>query len=137
MEIKDGMDISLCSINKATNELEWSGANNPLLYVQKDEMKEIEGDKQPIGKHENSKPFITHKLKLYKGNTIYMFSDGYSDQFGGEKGKKFMYKHFKEKLMKLSNLSMHGQKERLNKTFEEWKGGLEQVDDMMVVGIRL
>jgi serine phosphatase RsbU (regulator of sigma subunit) len=89
-DIKDGMDISLCSLNTKTNELLWSGANNPLWYVSANNLNEIKGDKQPIGKTDDPKPFTTHKIELQKGDTIYIFTDGYADQFGGEKAKKFI-----------------------------------------------
>jgi len=135
--MKDGMDISLCSINKQTLELAWSGANNPLLYFHNKELHEIDGDKQPIGIFESYRPFVTHTIQLSKGDTLYLFTDGYADQFGGEKGKKFMYKQLKLKLMKLAPLSMHGQNERLRKMFEEWKGTLEQTDDILVMGVRV
>lgn len=135
--VKDGMDISLCCINKTTKQIMWSGANNPLWYIENEELKEITADKQPIGKTENPKSFTTHSLSLKSGNYVYLFTDGYADQFGGPKGKKLKYKPFKELLIKNSNLSMNEQKLMLENAFNEWKGNLEQVDDICVIGIRI
>ncbi len=136
-EVQDGMDISFCAINLKDNTLEWSGANNPLWYIRNGELKEIHGDKQPIGKQTGEKPFTTHVLKMHKGDIIYLFTDGYADQFGGPMGKKFKYKQFQEKLLSVSSLSMDKQKQALEETLENWKGELEQVDDILVVGVRL
>ena len=138
-EVKDGMDISLCCLNTKTKELQWAGANNPIWYVSSDQttMHEIKGDKQPIGKYANEKPFSTHKIQLNKGDTIYLFTDGLADQFGGPKGKKFKYKMLKEILLANISRSMDDQKEMLEKAFNAWKGPLEQVDDVCVIGVRL
>lgn len=136
-EVKDGMDISLCAINKRTNEITWAGANNPLWYVSNDELKEIKPDKQPIGKHEAARPFTSHTLQLNKGDLIYLFTDGFADQFGGRKGKKFMTKNMKELFLSIAQKPLSEQKEILNTTFLEWKGNLEQVDDVCIVGVRI
>lgn len=138
-QVKDGMDISLLRIDLQTNEIEWSGANNPLWIIKKDSVELIEftPDKQPIGFHYDSKNFTNHKVKIEKGDSIYIFSDGFADQFGGPKGKKFMYKPFKKELKEINASSMNGQKDRLTKVFENWKGHLEQVDDVTVVGFRV
>jgi serine phosphatase RsbU (regulator of sigma subunit) len=136
-DIKDGMDISLCAINIKTLKIEWSGAHNPLLYFHENEMHELLGDRQPIGKHEKYVPFITHTVQLCKEDTIYMFTDGYADQFGGEKGKKLMHKQLKQILTTVAQVEITTQKNLLTKVFEEWKGNLEQIDDVMVIGIKL
>lgn len=136
-DIKDGMDISLCAINLKTREAHWAGANNPLWYIQGNELKEITADKQPIGNSDNPKPFTTHKIDLAKGDEIYLFTDGYADQFGGEKGKKFKYKQLEQKVMEGRSLDMITQRDNLNRTFENWKGDLEQVDDVLIIGIRV
>ena len=140
-DVKDGMDIAICSLenNKNSCTLEFSGANNPLWILKKDakEMLEVKGDKQPVGVHFNSKPFTNHQLKLEKGDKIYLFSDGYPDQFGGEKGKKFKYKPFKELIIESSSTSLENQKEVLLKKIENWKGQLEQVDDICIIGIKV
>jgi tetratricopeptide (TPR) repeat protein len=138
-EVKDGMDISLCCLNTKTKELRWAGANNPIWYVSSDDMNihEIKGDKQPIGKYAIQRPFTSHKVQLNKGDTIYLFTDGLADQFGGPKGKKFKYKMLKEILLANISRSMDDQKEVLEKAFNAWKGQLEQVDDVCVIGVRL
>jgi serine phosphatase RsbU (regulator of sigma subunit) len=136
-EVKDGMDISLSYINTKTGELQWSGAYNGLWYIQQNEIKELAADKQPVGVHVNTHPFGTHSLKLNKGDQIYLFTDGYADQFGGPKGKKFKYKQFQDKLLSIAGETMARQEQILNETIESWKGQLEQVDDILVIGIRV
>jgi tetratricopeptide (TPR) repeat protein len=135
--VQDGMDISLCSINTHTKQIQWSGANNPLWYLQNNELKEIKADKQPIGKTDNPMPFNTCTIQLQKGDTLYLFTDGYADQFGGPKDKKFKYKPLKEAIVGLATLSMEEQKQKLNAVFEDWKGKREQTDDVCIIGIRL
>jgi serine phosphatase RsbU (regulator of sigma subunit) len=137
--IQDGMDISLASLTPSEGgmKLNWSGAYNSLWYVNNQELREITPDKQPIGKTDKPKPFTLHTFNLNKGDCIYLFTDGYADQFGGEKGKKFKYKQLQQLLLDNSKLSMEEQKKALEKTFESWKGDLEQVDDILVIGIRV
>jgi len=135
--VQDGMDISLCCIHTKTNEIQWSGAYNPLWYIHKGEMKEIPADKQPIGKYDKPLPFHTHQLELISGDTLYLFTDGYPDQFGGPKGKKFKYKQLQELLLANAVNPMEKQMEQLEKTINEWKGSLEQVDDILMIGIRI
>lgn len=138
MNIKDGMDISLCVFNRVKyNEVKWAGANNPLWIVDSGNITEIKADKQPIGKCDNPKPFTTHTLNLKGGSSVYLFTDGYADQFGGEKGKKFMYKRMKEIILEHSGELMLSQKMHLDVAFDNWVGGLEQVDDVCVIGIRI
>jgi len=136
-DIKDGMDISLCSINMKTGLVQWSGANNPLWYIQGNEIKEITADKQPIGKADNPRPFTTHTLQLQNGNELYLFTDGYADQFGGPKGKKFKYKQLEEKVLEGRSLEMNTQRDNLRTSFENWQGNLEQIDDVLIIGIRI
>jgi tetratricopeptide (TPR) repeat protein len=136
-EVKDGMDISFCAINRQANILEWTGANNPLWYIHKNKLIEIAPDKQPVGIQDNPKPFTTHLVNIEKGDIIYLFTDGYADQFGGPKGKKFKYKQLQEKLLAIAHLTMEEQKKALEETLETWKGSLEQVDDILVMGIRI
>jgi len=148
-DVKDGMDISLCCLNKKTNELHWAGANNGLWLVHSPLEKgggqrpgdlvltELKPDKQPIGKYAEAKPFTTHTIKLNKNDSIYLFTDGMADQFGGDKGKKFKYKQLKSILLQHVNEDMNKQKEKLNTAFENWKGNLEQVDDVCVIGIKI
>ena len=136
-DVKDGMDISLCSLSQRT--LHWSGANNPLWIIRKDsnQLEEIKADKQPIGKYAGAKPFTTHQIELNAGDTIYIFTDGFQDQFGGVKQKKFKAAQLKELLLANQKLSMNEQKILLMNTFENWRGSLEQIDDVCVIGIRL
>lgn len=133
---RDGMDISLCRLNLKTLELEWAGANNPLCLFRNGVLQEIKADKQPIGYHPVPKPFTNHVLPLQKGDCIYLYSDGYADQFGGPKGKKLTYKRL-EALFTEQPHSMSEQKEKLKNYFVEWKGALEQIDDVCVVGVRV
>jgi sigma-B regulation protein RsbU (phosphoserine phosphatase) len=150
--IKDGMDMALCSINFEKLELQYAGANNPLYIVRKNtsdlladgmadgkiELIEIKADKQAIGADTaKTKIFTNHKIKLEKGDAIYLFTDGYADQFGGEKGKKFKYSKFKELLIENHEKTAREQKNILDNHFEKWKGDLEQVDDILVIGIKV
>jgi len=134
---KDGMDISLCRLNLKTNELQWAGAYNPLSLFRNGQLEEVKADKQPIGYHPESRPFTNHEIQMGKGDSIYIYSDGYADQFGGPKGKKFKYKQFEDLIIANNHLTMKEQKELLKKHFIEWKGSLEQVDDVCVFGIRI
>ncbi|HEY0031481.1 MAG TPA: tetratricopeptide repeat protein [Bacteroidia bacterium] len=136
-EVKDGMDISLVSINKTTGELKWSGANSPLWYTSNGEMKEIKPDKQAIGKTDNPLPFKTHRLQLQKGDSVFMLTDGFADQFGGDKGKKFKYKPLKEMLLQNASLPKDQQLAHIETAFENWRNNLEQVDDLCIIGLRM
>ena len=145
-DVKDGMDISLCSLSTDTMQLEWAGANNPLWIFRydKQQIEEIKPDKQPIGKVENPAAFTTHQIKVNKGDIIYLITDGYKDQFGGENlpdgrvgGKKFKAAHLKKLLLSIHHESMETQKKILADTFETWKGNLEQVDDVCILGVRI
>lgn len=136
-EVKDGMDISLCKINFHTNQLSWSGANNPLWIIRDGELLETKADKQPIGKFEIEKPFTQHVVEIHKNDKIYLFTDGYQDQFGGEKGKKFKAAKLKELLLSIQSEEMERQKEIINTTFENWKSDVDQVDDVCIIGIRI
>lgn len=136
---KDGMDIALCSIDRKNNVLEFAGAYNSMYLVREGKLTEIKGDKFPVGMFvdEGSKLFNNHEIILQPGDTIYIFSDGYADQFGGEKGKKFKYKQFQELLLSIQSRSMDKQKQVLDETIERWRGNLEQVDDILVIGFRV
>lgn len=137
-ESKDGMDCVLCAYNFDKMILEFACANNPLWHVRDKQVTEYKPDKMPVGKYgEEMKPFTLQKLDLKKGDLVYTFTDGYADQFGGDKGKKFKYKQLQELLLKNCDQSMEKQKDILEKTFEEWKGNLEQVDDVCVIGMRI
>lgn len=139
--IKDGMDITLCKLiyheeHRAT--LEFAAANNPLwLCKANGEWMEIKADKQPIGNFDDRKPFTNHQIELSKGDTFYIFSDGYADQFGGEKGKKYKYSKFKEFLSNIQSSSIKEQSTILNSEFDSWMGQHEQLDDVCVIGVRI
>lgn len=136
-DVRDGMDVSLCTLNGS--KLLWSGANNPLWLVRKGatEIVEIKGNKQPVGLYSDPKPFDTHEITLEKGDTIYIFSDGFQDQFGGDKGKKLKTVNFKKLIQENNHLEMIQIYSRLETFFDEWRGDFEQVDDVCVIGIRV
>ena len=137
-ENKDGMDMTLCCVDLDTNVLRYAGANNSVyvLGANESKLRELKPDKQPVGYHPQATPFTSNMVQLQPGDCIYTFSDGYADQFGGEKGKKFKYKNLEALLLKThSNLSR--QKMLIEETFENWKGELEQVDDVLLIGVRL
>ncbi|MBD3637865.1 MAG: SpoIIE family protein phosphatase [Crocinitomicaceae bacterium] len=175
-EVKDGMDIALCSLRLRSDyneqleqnneesdrglsgiephheqdddmpsrglsgvEVHFAGAHNPLWIIRKGatEVEEVKGNKQPIGKFDKSVDFETHVIELAKGDTIYLFSDGFSDQFGGEKGKKFKAKNFKKLLLSVCDKPMDDQQRIIDESFEEWRGTLEQLDDVCVIGVRI
>ncbi len=136
-DVKDGMDISLCSFQKGTKTIKWAGAYNPLWYTSNNTMVEIKADKQPIGLSEHAKPFSTHTIQLETNDMFFLFTDGYADQFGGEKGKKFKYNNFEKLLLENINLPLNEQSNLLDTTFENWRGVLEQIDDVCVIGVRI
>ncbi len=135
-ETRDGMDIALCKINSEKNLLWFAGAYNPLWLIRNGELTEQRADRMPIAIYDKMNEFTTQGIELRKGDCIYMFSDGYADQFGGPNGKKFKSKTLQELLISLQDKDMEEQKEILNTTIEEWRGDFEQVDDIVIVGIR-
>jgi serine phosphatase RsbU (regulator of sigma subunit) len=138
-QAKDGMDLSFCTIDYKNMELQFAGAFNPLYMIRDGELVQTKADKFPIGLFlgEEKKKFTNHKIKLQKGDTIYIFSDGYADQFGGPNGKKFMANHFRDLLLDVHKFPIEKQKDILNKTIEEWRGPLDQVDDILVIGVKI
>lgn len=134
-DVKDGMDIALCSLKG--DKLKYSGANNPLWIIRNGVILETKAVKQPVGKFENREPFLHHEITLEKEDAIYIFSDGYIDQFGGSKGKKLKAKAFKELLLSIQAKTMEEQKYLVNDAFESWRGDLEQIDDVCVIGVRI
>lgn len=136
-EIKDGMDISLLAINKEKKYIGWSGANNPLWYIHNSELLEIKPNKEPIGKTDNLKPFTTHSIEYDEGDIFYLITDGFADQFGGPKGKKFKQKQLQEVLITNSCFALSKQKELLERSFDLWKGNLEQIDDVTIITIKV
>ena len=135
----DGMDVALCIYRKEKNTLEFSGAKSPLVYIQDKKLFQIKGDVHSIGGSRSKKEFLfrKHQVTIDKPTMIYLFSDGYRDQFGGKDNTKFMSKKFNELLLKIHQLPLHEQKEILEIKIEEWKNGRHQTDDILVMGIRL
>ena len=143
-EQKDGMDMSLICLEvmlnggKLGNKLSFAGANNPLYLLRKGELIELAADKMPIGIYLGiEKPFTNKEMTLEPGDTIYLFSDGYADQFGGTKGKKFTKKRYKELLLSIQHEPMKRQKDILENTMDTWLGEQQQIDDVLVMGIRI
>jgi serine phosphatase RsbU (regulator of sigma subunit) len=149
-DVKDGMDICFCRINLKTREVVFSGAQNSLYRVTRKPrvvenekaifddthlLIEYKGDKQPIGKFTFLKPFSQTSITCEKGDYLYLFTDGYADQFGGPEGRKFMYKPFKKLLLSLHGKEMESQKRELETAFKQWMGNESQVDDICVIGI--
>lgn len=162
--IKDGMDISFCELDIKKNILQWAGANNPLWIVRSNQnieetnkyidsivtdvkpnvligeayhLIEIKADRQPVGKYEYFKPFTNHSVQLFAGDSIYLSSDGYADQFGGKNGKKFKSKNFKKLLLDIQNETMSKQQLILKEKFTFWKSDFEQIDDVCLFGVRI
>lgn len=138
-EAKDGMDISLCKVNRKKGIVEFAGAFNPLYIVRKGKILIYEADRMPIGIYDfdgAGDKFTNHIIKLQKGDSLYNFSDGYADQFGGSRDKKFMIGRFKKMLLKIQNLSMEEQREYLENTIDSWMENYEQIDDILVIGTR-
>ena len=153
-DVQDGMDLALCRLELQSNQLIYAGANNPLWIINKtsriplgdqgrkmDEgayrLHEIKPDKQPIGRYDYRKPFQQHVMQLEKGDSIYVFSDGFPDQFGGPKGKKYKYKPFMKLILSLQNECMAEQHDSLSKEFETWRGELQQIDDVCIIGVKI
>ena len=138
-DVKDGMDISLCAIDKANKKIIFAGANNPLWLLDKasGEMKDFKPSKQPIGLYNEMKDFHQTEIDLNEGDHIYLFTDGYADQFGGEKGKKLKYRPFRDELIRTSAFSASVQQKKLSEFFENWRQDYEQVDDVCVIGIHI
>jgi serine phosphatase RsbU (regulator of sigma subunit) len=141
---RDGMDIALCVWDKNHNTLQYAGANNPIWIIRKNkelaeyELIELKPDKMPVGLHAGElKSFNVQTLKLNSDDIIYAFTDGFADQFGGEKGKKYKYKNFQTLLLANADKSMSEQSEVIKNEFYKWKGNLEQIDDVCIVGIRV
>jgi tetratricopeptide (TPR) repeat protein len=138
-KVDDGMDLALCALNYTTNQLHFAGAKNPVYIIRNKELIEIKGDKHPIGASDKDTlpVFTNHIVDVEKGDMVYVSTDGYPDQFGGEKGRKFMTKRFKELLIEISDLSTEDQRKALIEKHEQWRGKLQQVDDICVIGVRI
>jgi len=136
--VQDGMDCVLTTFDIKNNRLQFAAANNPLWLIRDSELIEFKPDKMPVGKYdEKANDFTSQSVELKKGDIIYTFTDGYADQFGGDKGKKFKYSKLKELLLSIHSEAMMDQKKILAETFETWKGNLEQIDDVLVIGVRV
>ncbi len=138
-DVKDGMDIALCILDTESRTIMYSGANNPLWIIRSGahEVEQFKADKQPIGKFADAHPFTSHQVSLNPGDIVYVFSDGYADQFGGPRGKKFKYKAFRDLLLENKDKPMEEQRAIIDQQFEEWRGELEQIDDVCVIGVRV
>ncbi len=136
--VKDGMDISICKINYQTYELEYAGAHNPLYLIRKGILIEAKADRKSVGfSAAKSCSFSNHKIKLEKEDCLYLFSDGYADQKGGPHNEKIFYQPFRDLLMRIHQLPMKQQMQQLEKVFFEWKGEQEQIDDILVISVRI
>ncbi|MGE0566583.1 MAG: tetratricopeptide repeat protein [Bacteroidia bacterium] len=134
---KDGFDGILICLNKSTSKITYAAANNAPVLIRNNEFIELEKDKMPVGKGERLESFRLFELNMEKSDSLYLYTDGYPDQFGGPKGKKFLYKRLNELLKSLDPENLANRGDKLNYKFEEWRGDLEQVDDVLVVGIKL
>lgn len=140
MSLKDGMDLAFCSLNKKTKILEFAGAFNPLYLIRENSVIEIKGDRNAVGLYvpESKKSsFENHSIQLQKDDIFYIFSDGFADQFGGPEGKKYKYRRFRHLLLALHHLQLDKQHDFLYKSIMEWKGDIDQVDDILVIGIKV
>ncbi|MGB1318419.1 MAG: SpoIIE family protein phosphatase, partial [Flavobacteriales bacterium] len=137
--VKDGMDIALYTWNKKTNILEYAGAYNPLFIYRDGELMETKGNRFPCGSFvgEDERKFTNHEIPVQKGDMLYVFSDGYADQFGGPSGKKFMMRRFRSFLQQIHTKPVEEQHTMLDKQLKNWKGKLEQVDDIVILGVRI
>ena len=151
--IKDGMDMAFCTLDRKTNRLEYCGAYNSLYLVRSKEKEappfplknvtethalyELRADRQPVGRFAHREAFTNHEFQLQTGDIIYLYSDGFADQFGGPKGKKYKYSSFRKFLLSVQHLPMEEQRAALKKEFNAWKGDLEQVDDAIIMGVRV
>ncbi|MDR1673566.1 MAG: serine/threonine-protein phosphatase [Bacteroidales bacterium] len=139
--LRDGMDLALCVIDWENSRVEYAGANIPLFILREpqngEELVEIPANRMPVGLYENAMPFTRHVIPIMQGDALYMFSDGYCDQFGGNELKKFKKKNLKKLLLEIHHLSMNEQKHILGKNLQKWKGDLPQVDDILIMGIKI
>ena len=137
--VKDSMDLAVCIVDFKKKEVMYAGAYNPLYYVKNKELLEIKAAKLPIGVNTDGVVdiYTNHTVQLGKGDSVYIFSDGYADQFGGSRNKKFKYNHLKEIILSVQNKTMKEQSNILKNTLIDWQGDEEQVDDILVMGVRI
>lgn len=138
-QIKDGMDVGIIALERSKRKVQFTGANNPMYHFHKNGLTEYKGDKFPVGAFEGEvlPHFTTNEIDLEEGDMLYLFSDGFADQFGGPAGKKFKYKQLKECLAAIKHLPMREQRKELMHVFDDWKGSLEQVDDVLIIGVSI
>jgi len=136
-EIQDGMDISICALNIKTKSLEWAGANNSLLLIADGQLTETKADKQCIGYNDSVKPFTNHQFNLQSDTNIYLFTDGFADQFGGQRERKLTKSKFKELLVSIQHLPIQQQAIELDEFITNFKKDTEQTDDILVIGVRV
>jgi serine phosphatase RsbU (regulator of sigma subunit) len=135
---KEGMDISLCIIDRTRNTIQYSGAFNNLYLIRNNELFEYRADRMPIGiSGFSDKSFASQYIPAISGDLIYMFTDGYADQFGGPNGKKFKYATLKASLLNIHKLPLPKQKQKLEKEFNDWKGTSPQIDDVLILGLKI
>jgi serine phosphatase RsbU (regulator of sigma subunit) len=137
-EAKEGLDIALCCYDKESSTLEYAGAFNPLYFIHKGQLTELKANKQPIGIYPGKQniPFTNHIINIESGDAVYIFTDGFADQFGGSEGKKFRYKPFQELLLTIGSENTATQQNLLYQAFESWRGDTKQIDDVLVIGMR-
>ena len=132
------MDCVLCKFDLVTDTLQFAAANNPILIIRNGEIIQLTGNKMPVGKSpKDHEPFTLHTFQLAKKDSLYMFTDGFPDQFGGASGKKFKVKNVKQLLLSVALQPIEAQQKLLNDYFEDWKGSLEQVDDVLMIGVNI
>jgi serine phosphatase RsbU (regulator of sigma subunit) len=136
-ERKDGMDVALCKLDKSTGKMEFAGANLNAYIFHKGELVEIQGDPQPVGAYKSIIPFQKHSFATDFGDSIYIFTDGYPDQFGGSKFKKFKFRRMRKLLHEMQKLSMSDQEKMVSDIFKRWKGENHQTDDVSLIGIKI
>lgn len=137
--VHDGMDVALCTIDLNTHKMQFSGAYNPLYIIRDNQIIEVPGDRFSVSIQYGDQPrsFTNHEIEIQSGDVFYMFSDGFPDQFGGPEGKKFKYKRFKHLLLSIHKLPFDEQKVYLNNSLEVWRGSLDQVDDILIIGFKI
>lgn len=137
IEVFDGMDICLCRFDKTLRQAEYAGAHNPLLIYRNGEIKMINADRQPVARYVKAQPFTNHEVKLLKGDQLFFYTDGYIDQFGGEKGKKFMLRNFHKVILANARLPLKEQGGILLDTLRKWQGDFDQIDDICIIGVKI
>ncbi len=136
-KVRDGMDIAVCALDKDNDIIQFAGANNPMVLVRNNEVIQLKGDNMPVSIYAKMLSFTNKEINLSKGDNIYIFSDGYADQFGGNSGRKFMKKRLRETFVSIQHLSMQEQKQKLDEIFENWRGQYEQIDDVLIIGLKV